>query len=67
MNFGKKSKYYFLTNLNNIGYDATGDINHLIRPYRYDEPASIGDNQSVNTLLGIGFDAPNLKEKKSKP
>lgn len=64
MNFGKKSKYYFLTNLNNIGYDATGDINHLIRPYRYDEPASIGDNQSVNTLLGIGFDAPNLKEKR---
>ena len=64
MNFGKKSKYYFLTNLNNTGYDATGDINHLIRPYRYDEPASIGDNQSVNTLLGIGFDAPNLKEKR---
>lgn len=64
MNFGKKSKYYFLTNLNNIGYDATGDINHLIRPYRYDEPASIGDNQTVNTLLGIGFDTPNLKEKR---
>ena len=64
MNFGKKSKYYFLTNLNNIGYDATGDINHLIRPYRYDEPASVGDNQTANTLLGIGFDTPNLKEKR---
>lgn len=65
MNFGKKSKYYFLTNLNNTGYDATGDINHLIRPYRFDEPASIGDNQNVNSLLGLGFDTPNLKQKRT--
>ncbi|OYQ47198.1 hypothetical protein CHU92_01125 [Flavobacterium cyanobacteriorum] len=64
MNFGKKNKYYFLTNLNNIGEDATGDINHLIRPFRFDEPASIGDNQSVSTLLGLGFDTPNLKQKR---
>lgn len=64
MNFGKKNKYYFLTNLNNIGEDATGDINHLIRPFRFDEPASIGDNQSANLLLGLGFDTPNLKQKK---
>ena len=26
MNFGKKNKYYFLTNLNTIGADATGEI-----------------------------------------
>ena len=65
MNFGKKNKYYFLTNLNNVGEDATGDINHLIRPYRFDEPASIGDDQSVNSLLGLGFDTPNLKQKRT--
>ena len=64
MNFGKKNKYYFLTNLNNIGVDATGDINHLIRPYRFDEPASLGDDQTANTLLGLGFDTPNLKQKR---
>lgn len=64
MNFGKKNKYYFLTNLNNIGDDATGDINHLIRPYRFDEAGSIGDNQTVNSLLGLGFDTPNLKQKR---
>jgi hypothetical protein len=64
MNFGKKNKYYFLTNLNNIGVDATVDINHLIRPYRFDEPASIGDDQTANTLLGLGFDTPNLKQKR---
>jgi hypothetical protein len=64
MNFGKKSKYYFLTNLNNIGEDAVGDINHLIRPFRFDEPGSIGDDQSANSLLGLGFGTPNLKQKR---
>lgn len=64
MNFGKKNKHYFLTNLNNTGLDATGDINHLIRPFRSDEPGSIGDNQSANTLLGLGADVPNLKQKR---
>ncbi|OYQ45973.1 hypothetical protein CHU92_01755 [Flavobacterium cyanobacteriorum] len=65
MNFGKKNKYYFLTNLNNTGYDATGDIDNLIRPFRFDEPGSIGDDQSANTLLGLGFDTPNLKQKRT--
>jgi CarboxypepD_reg-like domain len=60
MNFGKKSKHYFLTNSNNIGIDATGDINQLIRPFRYDEPASIGDNQSVKSLLSLNYDLPKL-------
>lgn len=63
MNFGKKNKYYFLTNLNNIGEDAVGDLNDLIRPYRFNEPASIGDNQSANSLLSLGFNNPNLKKK----
>lgn len=62
MNFGKKNKYYFLTNLNNTGYDAVGDINHLIRPYRFDEAGSIGDDQNVNSLLSLGFDTPTLKQ-----
>ena len=64
MNFGKKNKHYFLTNLNNTGQDATGDINHLIRPFRIDEPGSMGDNQSANTLLSLGTDMPSLKEKR---
>lgn len=62
MNFGKKNKYYFLTSMNNIGEDATGDINHLIRPYRYDEPASIGDNQNAIKLLELSFVTPNLRD-----
>jgi hypothetical protein len=64
MNFGRKNKYYFLTNLNNIGFDATGDIDNLIRPQRINEPGSIGDNQMVKNLLGIGADLPNLKKRR---
>lgn len=64
MNFGKKNKYYFLTNLNNIGFDATGDIDNLIRPQRINEPGSIGDNQTVKNLLGLGADLPNLKKRR---
>jgi hypothetical protein len=64
MNFGKRNKYYFLTNLNTIGYDATGDIENLIRPFRINEPASIGDDQTVQTLLNL---SPNqLSFKKSR-
>lgn len=64
MNFGKKNKFYFLTNGNNIGIDATGDINQLIRPFRIGEPGSIGDDESANTILGLGESQPNLKQKR---
>lgn len=64
MNFGKKSKYYFLTNNNNIGIDTKGDINQLIRPFRYDEPSSIGDNQSSKSLISLNYDLPKLNKKR---
>ena len=64
INFGRKNKYYFFTNLNKIGYDATGDIENLIHPFRINEPASIGDNQSVNSIFSL---SPNqLSFKKSR-
>ncbi len=65
MNFGKKNKYYFLANLNNTGYDATGDINQLIRPFRIDEPASVGDDQQVNSLIGLTSNPPNFKRSRT--
>lgn len=65
MNFGKKNKYYFLTNINSIGYDATGDIENLIRPFRMNEPASIGDNQSVNSLLNLSPNNLNFKQSRT--
>jgi len=62
MNFGKKNKYYFLTNLNNTGYNATGDIENLIRPFRLNEPSSLGDNQSVNSLLSLSPNQLNFEQ-----
>lgn len=65
MNFGKKNKYYFLTNLNNIGYDATGDINHLISPMYFNEPGSIGDDQSISSLIALSASPPNFKRSRT--
>ena len=65
MNFGKKNKYYFLTNFNNIGYDATGDINHLIRPLRSNEPSSIGDDQNISQLIALSASPPNFKQSRT--
>ncbi|QMU65875.1 MAG: TonB-dependent receptor [Flavobacteriaceae bacterium] len=62
MNFEKKNKFIFFSNFNNIGYNATGDINHLIKSSRFDEDASIGDNQTVNSLLNLLLNNLNFKK-----
>lgn len=61
MNFGKKNKYYFITNANNTGLDATGEIENLINPYNSDNIPSIGDNQTTYSLLGLNVDVLNFK------
>ncbi len=60
-----KNKYYFLTNLNNIGFDATGDINHLLRPIRFNEPASLGHNQSIDSLINLSASPLNFKRSRT--
>ncbi len=65
MNFGKKNKFYFLTNLNNIGNDATGDIDNLVRPFRINQPASIGDNQQVRSLINLSETSLNFKKSRT--
>ncbi len=64
MNFGKKNKYYCIANLNNIGEEATGNINYLIRPSGIGEPGHIGDDQSANKTLDISTFSPNLKQER---
>lgn len=66
LNFGKKNKYYFFTNLNNVGYDATGDISNLIRSSSYGEPGSIGDKQQNNKLIQLLDRVPYFKESRFK-
>ncbi|WP_369692189.1 carboxypeptidase-like regulatory domain-containing protein [Formosa haliotis] len=65
MNFGKKNKYYFLTNLNSIGKDATGDIQNLINPYRLNDPGHIGDNQNANTLINLSETQLDFKKSRT--
>ncbi|WP_075341796.1 TonB-dependent receptor [Tenacibaculum agarivorans] len=62
MNFGKKNKYYFLTNLNNTGTDVIGEIEHLIRPYRMNEVSSLGDEQTTGSLVSLDAFVPKFKE-----
>jgi len=52
-NFSRKTKYYFLSNLNNLGYEATGEINHLINPYRPDDLTVIGDNENAAQFIDL--------------
>jgi len=64
-NFGKKNKYYFLTNLNNTGSDATGDIWNLIQPFSFDESIEIGEGQVVNNLNNMDSSVPNFKSSRT--
>lgn len=65
MNFGKTNKFYFLTNLNNTGIDATGRLKNLINPLRVDEPESIGDNQSLTNLIDISISNNFFKKERT--
>lgn len=65
MNFGKKNKYYFFTNLNTIGYDATGNIDHLIHPFSIDKPAGLGDNQRATPLLSLSPGRLDFKQSRT--
>ncbi len=60
MNFGKKYKSYFLTSLNNTGFDAVGEVDHLIHPMRIDEPATVGDDERVERFLDLSPDNPDF-------
>ena len=66
MNFGKKNKYYFLTNLNSIGEDATGNIESFIRPFRNNEAGFIGDNAQVRNLLSLSSSSLIFKKSRTK-
>jgi hypothetical protein len=65
MSFGKKTKYYLIGNLNNTGIDATGDINQLIRPFRFDDFGTLGDDEMGNSLLSLNGSIVSLKKQKS--
>ena len=51
LKFNKDDKYYIIANLNNTGYNALSDINHLIRPEDEDESGFIGDNHKISEVF----------------
>lgn len=64
-NFGKKNKFFSIGSFNNVGYDATGDIENLVHPLSDgDEPGNIGDNQNTSAMLNLSSD--NLDFEKSR-
>ena len=65
MNFGKTNKYYFLTHLNNLGIDVTGDLKSLITPTSLGESSSIGDNEQVDNLMNLSFFNPFLNRERT--
>ncbi|WP_196887340.1 carboxypeptidase-like regulatory domain-containing protein [Aureivirga sp. CE67] len=65
MNFGKKNKYYFLGNANNIGNDATGAVEHLIRPFRLNKIDKIGEDVYATKFLNLSMQPPGFKENRS--
>lgn len=60
MSFRKKAKYYFIANLNNIGIDATGDINDLINTGSPGEPGDLGVGYRASNLHDLNFSLPQL-------
>ena len=65
MNFGKNNKYYFLSNLNNIGHNIMSDIDDLINPLSFDEIASIGDNKRVSLPIKQSVHSLNFKKSRT--
>jgi len=64
MSFGKKAKYYFLGNLNNVGTDATGDLNSLIRSSSIAEPGGVGSAENAKSLLRLNSSGPRIQRSK---
>lgn len=64
MNFGKKSKYYFLTHTNNIGVEVAGDLDQLIRPAGTDEWGITDDPPSFPLIPSPVMELPGLKKQR---
>ncbi|WP_212898661.1 carboxypeptidase-like regulatory domain-containing protein [Capnocytophaga cynodegmi] len=58
MNFGKKNKYYFLSNFNNVGDNSFTSNHNTINPIRIGQSIEIGNEAKLNNLIKIS--PPNL-------
>ncbi|WP_212906120.1 carboxypeptidase-like regulatory domain-containing protein [Capnocytophaga stomatis] len=58
MNFGKKNKYYFLSNFNNVGDNSFASTQNTINPIRFDQSVTMGNDTHLSNLIKIS--PPNL-------
>ena len=65
MNFGHRSKYYFLTNFNNIGYDAVGDFEQQGYASGKDNPGAIGDSEYVGQSISLSTDVLQFSQQRT--
>ena len=65
MSFGKKNKYYFLTSLNNTGKDVSGDMNYVVNPNRFNEPGTLGNNETASSLINLTAQNLGLKPQRT--
>jgi hypothetical protein len=65
LNFGKSTKYYLTGNVNNTGYDASGDIDGLIHPNFTDDNFTIGDSEKAQELISVSVHPTNFKKERT--
>lgn len=65
MRFCERNKFYFISDLNNIGYDAIDDITHLIEPYKFNQEQTIGENQHTEEIVQMSNFSMGLKRNRT--
>lgn len=64
MNFGKKSKFYFLTQGNSLGEDGLSDLQDLLENSQSVDGSNIGVNTLSTRLITMDREAPLLGKKR---
>lgn len=64
MNFGKKSKFYFLTQGNSLGEDGVSDLQDLLENSQSVDGSNIGINTLSTRLITMDREAPLLVKKR---
>lgn len=61
MAYKAKSKYYFLGNMNNVGYDASGDINALVSPQSTSPNDILEERHRIEEITSLNVKQPQLR------
>ncbi len=65
MNFGKESKFYLLSGLNNIGVDPVGELDQLIHPPGSEQPGEMGEGLLAQNSISMDAFKPDLSARRT--